>query len=149
MKRMIIILTIVVAVVFVVSIVVWVRNSSNNREYTGTSDIEGLTDMDKVSIQEITIHNPSEYYTITDQDDIQLLFTVLQSMKLRSKSNSNKEGFAFLLDIKINNDKKINMSILSKDIRINGQNYEPDKDYCDIIRKIYNKLSKKYEINLA
>jgi hypothetical protein len=41
------------------------------------------------------------------------------------------------------------MSILSGDILINSQNYQPDKDYCDIIRDIFNELSEKYERNPA
>lgn len=132
------VLTIIVVIVVVISIVIWVVSYSNK-----------LKSMDTTSIKEITIHNPTEYFTITEQDDIQLLFNALQSMKLRRTLNSNKVGFAFLIDIELKSGKTINLSILSGDININGQNYQPDKDYCDTIREIFNNLSDKYGINPA
>lgn len=149
MKKRKTVLIVFTAIAIVISIVAWSGNNSNNLEDTDISNIEEITDVNIASIEVITLHNPAQYYTITNQDDIQLLFTTLQSMKLRSKPNSNKDGFAFLIDIKTQNGETINMSILSEDIKINGKTYKPDKDYCDTIRKIFDELSEKYEINPA
>jgi len=130
------ILTIVFLVIAVITIIVWVISDSNK-----------LKSMDTTNIKEITIINPAKYFTITEKDDIQLLFNTLQSMKLRRTLNIHKDGFTFLRDIELKSGNIIHMSILSGDINIDGHNYQPDKDYCDILSEIFNNLSKKYEIN--
>lgn len=130
------ILTLLFLAIAVITIIVWLVSDSNK-----------LKSIDTTNIKEITIHNPAKYFTITEKDDIQLLFNTLQSMKLRRTLNSNKDGFAFLIEIELKSGDIIYMSILSGDININGNNYQPDKDYCDILREIFNNLSEKYEIN--
>ena len=104
-----------------------------------------LKHLDLGDIEEITISDPTGYYTIGEQEDIQLFFEVLQSMHLSRKIDTHKDGFAFLIDIKLYNGEKIKINVLSKDIRINWHVYKPDKDYINNIREIYNKLSQKYE----
>lgn len=96
-------------------------------------------------VEEIAISDPTGYYTIEEQEDIQLIFEVLQSMHLSRKIDTYKDGFAFLIDIKLCNGEIIKISVLSEDIRINWHVYTPDKDYINNIREIYIKLSQKYE----
>jgi len=114
-----------------------------------TIDINPLKEINKTEIDEITIHNPTKYFTITDQEDIQTLFEELQSMNISRNLNTKKVGFAFIIDIKLKNGETLEMSILSKDIRINNHNFKPKKDYCNRIQDIFNFLSKKYETNPA
>ncbi|MGF7144881.1 hypothetical protein HNQ56_003314 [Anaerotaenia torta] len=104
-----------------------------------------LKDIVLGDIEEITFHDPVGYYTIEEQKDVQLIFEFLQSMHLSRKINTHKDGFAFLIDIKLYNGEIIEVCVLSKDVRINRHNYKPDKDYINYIREIYNTLSQKYE----
>lgn len=104
-----------------------------------------LKHLDLTDIDEIAISDPTGYYTIEEQEDIQLIYDALQSMHLSRKIDTHKDGFAFLIDIKLHNGEIIQINVLSKDIRINWHVYSPDKDYTNKIREIYNKLSLKYE----
>lgn len=133
MKKKIAMLTSIL-IIIIISIAVWVTSSNVNQ----------LKNINTADIVEITISDPTKYYSITKHEDIQTLFNDLQSMNLSRKFNSHKDGFAFLIDIKLKSGEKIYISILSKDVRINNHNYKPDKDYCNSIREIFDTLSKKY-----
>lgn len=95
------------------------------------------------NIQEVTICNPAESKVLTQGDDITLVLNTLKEMKLVKKQSNEKEGFAFVIYMKLKNGKKMDTTILSKDIIINNQYYKPDKDYCDVVREIYDKLPKE------
>lgn len=136
MKKNIIMLTSIL-IIIIIAITVWARSSNVNQ----------LKTMNTADIVEITIGDPTKYYSITNYEDIQTLFNVLQSMNLSRKFNSHKDGFAFFIDIKLKSGEKMYISILSKDVRINNHNYKPDKDYCNSIREVFDTLSKKYENN--
>ena len=112
-------------------------------------DANPLESLKPEEIKEITISSPGEFFTITEANDIELLFSTLQSMKLRRSLGSNKDGFAFLIDIDFGNGERVNMYILSEDIHIKGCNYRPEKDPCDDIRNVFDRLEKKYEVNPA
>jgi len=113
------------------------------------SDANPLESMKPEEIREITISSPGEYFTITEANDIALLFSTLESMKLRRSLSSIKDGFAFLIDIDLENGERINMTVLSEDIHIDGRNYRPEKDPCDDIRNVFDRLAEKYEVNPA
>ena len=136
-KKKIIFSVVTIAAIIVFVLWVWIINMNPFRN------------MDVAEIETITLHNPSQYFTITEQEDIQVLFKELQSMHLSRKIGIRKDGFAFLMTINLKNGKKINMSILSNDININRRNYRPDKNYCNSILEIFDKLSEKYERNPA
>ncbi|MDF2822507.1 MAG: hypothetical protein K0R15_2955 [Clostridiales bacterium] len=138
MKKMIM-LTSILTIVTIITIVVWV----------GSANINPLRNKDTADIVEIIIHNPAKYYIITDQEDIKTLFEELQSMKLSRKLNNNKDGFAFLIDIKFKSGETVDLSILSENIRINSRNYKSNKDYLNRIQELFNTLSEKYEDNPA
>lgn len=138
MKKNITILTSILIIIIIV-IAVWVRSGNANQ----------LKNMNTAGIVEITIGDPTKYYSITKREDIQTLFNQLQSMNLIRKFNNNKDGFAFSIVIKLKSGEKIYMSMLSKDVRINNHNYKPDKNYCNSIRKVFDELSKKYENNFC
>ena len=137
MRKKNIILAAILAIATIIAIAVWV----------GGSNLNQLKDMDSADIAEIIICNPAKYYTITEQEDMQTLLESLQSMNLSRKLKNNKDGFAFLIDIKLKSGETIKMSILSGNIRINNHYYKPDKDYCNSIGEIFNTLSEKYENN--
>jgi len=111
------------------------------------SDANPLESMKPEEIREITISSPGEFFAITETNDIELLFSTLQSMKLRRSLSSNKDGFAFLIDVDLENGERINMTVLSADIYIDGRNYRPIKDPCDDIREVFDRLAIKYEVN--
>jgi hypothetical protein len=134
MKKKNIIITSIL-IIIIIAIAVWVRSSNANP----------LKNINTEDIVEMTIGDPTKYYSITEDEDIQTLFNVLKSMNLSRGFNRQKEGFAFFIDIKLKSGEKAFISILSKDIIINNHNYKPDKDYCDSIREIFDTLAKKYE----
>ena len=113
------------------------------------SDANPLESMNPEEIREITISSPAEYFTITESNDIELLFSTLQSIQLRRSLSRNKDGFAFLIDIDLVSGERINMTVLSEDIHIDGNNYRPDKDPCDEIRRVFDRLAEEYEVNPA
>ncbi|MFN7251548.1 MAG: hypothetical protein ACK4M9_12245 [Anaerobacillus sp.] len=123
-------------IAFIIAIPVWV----------GSGSVKQLKDLDTADIAEITIAS-TEYYTITEPKDIETLLTVLQSMNLSRRLPHSKDGFVFLIDIKLKSGETIGMSILSDDIIINNHNYKPDKNYSDSIREVFDKLAEKYENN--
>lgn len=135
MKRKTKIILLTAIIVITIALTVWV----------GGMNMNPFKNMNAVDITEITIHNPTKYYTITEKEDIQILFDSLQSMNLRKKLKSNKDGFAFLIEIKFKNGETIDMSILSKNIRIKNIYYKPDNDYCNRVLKIFNSFSEKYK----
>jgi hypothetical protein len=111
------------------------------------SDANPLESLNPEEIREITIASPAEYFTVTEADDIELLFSTLQSMQLRRSLSSNKDGFAFLIDIDLENGEKIDVSVLSEDLHIDGRNYRPLEDPCDDIRRVFDRLAEEYEVN--
>jgi hypothetical protein len=123
-------------IAIIIAIPVWV----------GSGNVKQLKDLDTVDIAEITIAS-TEYYTITEPEDIETLLSVLQSMNLSRRFPHNKDGFVFLIDIKLKSGETIGMSILSENITINNHNYKPDKNYSESIREVFDKLAKKYENN--
>lgn len=108
--------------------------------------INPLNSIDSSEIKEITIYNPAVGFVITEQGDIKTLVKLLKSMELKKKKDKHLEGFAFLITITLANKNTISMGILSGDIAIDSQHYSPDKDYCDSIRAVFNKLSEKYQL---
>jgi len=113
------------------------------------TDANPLESMKPEEIREITISSPGEFFTITEANDIKLLFSTLQSMHLRRIIENNKDGFAFLIDIDLEYGERIQMSVLSEDIYIDGRNYRPIKDPCNDIRDVFDRLAEKYEVNPA
>ena len=112
-------------------------------------DANPLEIMKPEEIKEITISSPVECFTVTEANDIELLFSTLESMQLRRSLSGNKDGFAFLIDIDLGSGERINMTILSEDIHIDGRNYRSEKDPCDDIRNVFDRLAEKYEVNPA
>jgi len=110
-------------------------------------DANPLESMNPEEIKEITICSPAEYFTVTEANDMKLLFSTLQSMHLIRTIESNKDGFAFLIDIDLENGERIQMSVLSEDIHIDGRNYRPKEDPSNDIRRVFDRLAKEYEVN--
>lgn len=108
-----------------------------------------LIEIDTADIEEITIHNPVKYYTITEPEDIKTLFDVLQSFKLSKKSDTEKDGFAYIINVKLKSNNTLNMNVLSHDIKIDNQNYKPAINYCNDLYVLFITLSKKYQNNPA
>jgi uncharacterized protein YrzB (UPF0473 family) len=130
----------ILTIITIVAITVWLSGTNLNP----------LKDKNTDDIVEIIFSNPTNYYTITEQEDIETLFEVLKSMNLSRKlNNSIKDGFAFLIEIKFESGETVEMSILSKVIRMNNHNYKSDEDYLNSIREIFNTFSEKYENNPA
>ncbi|HSR03417.1 MAG TPA: hypothetical protein VLM88_02360 [Proteiniclasticum sp.] len=135
MKRRNITITIVLLALFT-AIILW-----------RLTDANPLESLKPEEIREITISSPGEFFTITEANDIELLFSALQSMKLRRSLSSNKDGFAFLIDIDLESGERIQMSVLSEDIHIDGRNYRPKADPSEDIRRVFDRLAKEYEVN--
>ncbi len=132
MKRRKAVLTTIVIMVAIISIAAWLgRNSSV------------LKDIDTSDIEEITFLYSYEYTTLTEQEDIQILFEKLQSMKFKKILNYHQYGPSLLIDIKLKSGETKSLAILSNDIIINGQHFRPNKDYSESITNVFDTLSQK------
>lgn len=132
------VVAVIVLLVLSIAVLLWRVSESNPLERLNPEEV-----------QEITISSPVEYFTITEANDIELMFSTLQSMELRRTISKSKDGFAFLIDIDLESGERINMTVLSEDVHVDGHNYRPLKDPCDNIRRVFDRLAEKYEVNPA
>ncbi len=107
-------------------------------------DMNPLKDIKSTDVKEVMIANPGSYYTVSDQEDIDMIMKELYNMKLYRRIGGNTDGFSYLIDIKLLSGETISLSI-SKNVKISRKTYKPDRNYTDTIEELYNKLSKKYK----
>lgn len=125
LKKVVIITIVILAAV--ISLTAWLGRNSNM-----------LKDMGASEVKEITFVNGFDNIILTEQNDIQVLFKALKSMKFQRIQNYHTYGTALLIDLKLISNETLSMSILSDDIIVNGLHYKPDKDYCLEIQNIFN-----------
>ncbi len=116
--------------ILVLIVVAWINRNSNM-----------LRDIDSSEVDIINFQDSTVSITISDQDDIKLVFEALQSMKFKSMLSYHNFGSALVFDIKMKNGQKYTMSVLSNDIIINGKDYKPAKDYKEQLKSIIDNLS--------
>ncbi|MBQ7943491.1 MAG: hypothetical protein IJ326_05445 [Lachnospiraceae bacterium] len=121
------IVTLVSVVVFVVLAGILICRRSTN-----ISDVVDMT-----TISKIVIYNPAGEVTITNQENIEKMANVLQSMNLKKSLPNNKDGYAFAIEIYHLDDEMNRIVVTSEDIVIDSNVYKCDRDYCDDIRVVY------------
>lgn len=131
MKKRIIILSICVCVV--AGIIIFMN-----------LDMNPLRDVKSTEVKEIMMANPGSYYTVTEQEDIDMVMKELQNVKLYRRLRDYGDGFSFLIDIKLTSGETISMSI-SKNINISSKTYKADVDITETIGDLFDKLSSKYK----
>lgn len=129
LKRKVVI-TIGVVLVGVVLVLLWVGRNSNM-----------LKDIDTSEVEVITFQDSTRSITISDPEDIQIIYEELQLMRFKSMLSYHKFGPALVFDIKLKSGQKYTMSVLSDDIIINDKDYKPAKDYKEQLKNIIDKLS--------
>lgn len=114
--------------------------------YNRSTNENPLKDVNVLNIEEIGISNIPEGYScnVTKQEDINVLFKLLKSIKLDKKDYINLDKIDYIVYIKPHNARAYAISIYSDNVRINEQNFKSDKDYCDDIKKVFDDLSTKY-----
>jgi len=114
--------------------------------YNRSTNVNPLKDENVLNIKVINISNPSEGYScsVTKQEDINILFKLLKSIKLNRQEYINLDGVDYIIYIKPHNEEAFAISLFSDNIRINNQNYKSNKDYSDDIKKVFDDLSNKY-----
>jgi len=103
--------------------------------YGRSTNISDVVDM--ATISKIVIYNPAGEVMITEQEDIEKMANVLQSMNLKKSFPNNKDGYAFAIEIYHMDDEMNRIVVTSEDIVIDGNVYKCDRNYCDDIRVVY------------
>lgn len=124
---------VIIASVFMAAVIFTVILSQKNRE--------PLRNVLADNIKKIDISKASDCITVEKGDDITLLLNALKEMKLIRKMSNDKDGFAFIIQIALENGETMKIIIRSKDIIVNNKYYKPDKDYCDKFNEIFHQLS--------
>ncbi|MFG6395036.1 MAG: hypothetical protein K1W24_12775 [Lachnospiraceae bacterium] len=119
-------LCIVITIVLCISFFVW-RNRIIH--------VADIIDFD--TITKVEIWRTDKCVTLTENEDIKKFTDILNSMELKKKLPSDKDGFVFAIDIYHKNNNKNNLA-LSSDIRIDRQHYRCARDYCDDMHKFYD-----------
>jgi hypothetical protein len=112
--------------------------------YNRTTNINPLKDEDILNIRKIEIVNQWEGYSVTKQEDINVLFKILKSMKLDKNEYSNLDGTDYMFFIEPQDGRPYTIGIYSDNVRIRNQYYKLNKDYYDNITKVFDELSDKY-----
>ncbi|MGM9973066.1 MAG: hypothetical protein ACI33K_03350 [Clostridiaceae bacterium] len=112
--------------------------------FTGSS-MRALKELKTSDIKEIFIAHPAGYYTITRQEDIQILLDTLKSIDNIRKVPEMKAG-GMLINIILKNGETMDISLRSGDIIIKGQHYKATDDYYNNISEIFHHLSKEYDM---
>jgi len=108
--------------------------------YFGKS-IEPLQNINTAEIKEIYFSDPATNYIVSDDADIELIIKQLCKMKLHRRMNKDVDGFAFLIDIVYKNDETTTISLEGSDmIKIDGDCYLSDHNYCDEIKELFDRL---------
>lgn len=113
--------------------------------YFAGSSMRELKELKTPDIKEIFIARPEGYYTITQQEDIQILLDALKAIDNIRKLPENKAG-GMIISLKLNDGETMEISLRSKDIIINGQHYKATDSYYNKISEIFHLLSKEYEV---
>lgn len=126
MKKKLSLLCIVVVVVLCISFFVWRSRIIR---------VADIVDLEKITKVEIWLNN--ECVTLSENGDIKEFTDILDSMKLKKRYRPEFDGFVFSIDIYHEDNTKYDLTLL-KDIIIDGQYYECDRDYCDDMLKLYD-----------
>lgn len=119
----------VVAVIVILVLSIWF-GEKGKRELNRLSPSE---------VKEIFITDPVSDYTITDEESIAELLEVLKLDHLkRILFAAKKDGFRYMIDVKENNGKTVEIVVLSDRIVINHQTYSISPEYFDRINKKYS-----------
>ncbi len=113
-----------------------------------TVEANPLVKADNREIKEIFIADPSSNYIVTEPEDIDNIIDILKDMKLYRRWNENTMGFSFMIDITYANNETTSIT-MSNYIRIDNNYYKWDKEYFEVLRKVYDGLSEKYVQNPA
>ena len=128
--------TLIIALLVLILGIAWYFAGSSMRE---------LKELKAPDIKEIFIAHPAGYYTITQQEDIQILLDALKAIDNIRKVPEMKAG-GMLINIILKNGETMDISLRSGDIIIKGQHYKATDDYYNNISEIFHLLSKEYEI---
>ncbi|WP_426348334.1 hypothetical protein ACPWSR_11340 [Alloiococcus sp. CFN-8] len=113
--------------------------------YFAGSSMRELKELKAPDIKEIFIAHPAGYYTITRQEDIQILLDALKSIDNIRKVPEMKDG-GTVIDIKLKDGETMNISLRSEDIVINRQHYKATQAYYNKISEVFQLLSKEYDM---
>lgn len=124
---------IVCIIILSVVVIVW------NRQKT----VKLLEDTNIETISGVVLYLPGSWITVTEQEDIKRVVDTLQSMELKKRMPSEKDG-GIPLEICYRNGEKIRFGFLSDEVTAENGCYRPDRDYCEDFRNFYFEFSGKY-----
>lgn len=102
-----------------------------------------FSDVSANNIKQINISKPSDSITIEKEEDITSLLNSLKEMKLTKMSSTERDGFAFIINIEQKNGEIIKAIIRSKDIAVDNKYYKTNRDYCDKFSELFNQFSQQ------
>ncbi|MCI8308295.1 MAG: hypothetical protein HFH14_09625 [Lachnospiraceae bacterium] len=100
-----------------------------------TLHVADIIDLD--TINKVEIWQGGDCVTLTEEQDIHNFTAVLESMKLKRKFPTERDGFVFSIDIYHENGDENDMTVLNF-IRIDGKPYRCERDYCDDLQLLYD-----------
>ena len=125
MKKYMSLICIVVVIALCISFFVW-----RNR----VIHVAEIIDFNMIT--KVEIWSGDNCVTLTEDGDIKKLTDILDSMKLKKRFQQESDGFVFSINIYKENNEQNDLTLF-RDIRIDGQYYRCDRDYCDDMRKLY------------
>ena len=111
----------------------------------------GKNNLNKINsseVREIEITNPVSNYTITNHEDIQNLMEILHKTKFkRDYFHKYTDGFAYMIEIRLDSGKTTHISIRSDSATINQHFYQSSASLCDELNSFFESIKYKYPVN--
>lgn len=129
---------IILAIVCIVIVAALVGGCNEWRKVSLLADVQA-EDIDKI----LTYSLDENVMTITDQEGIEKMLDLLQSMELKKPLLLGAEApdGGLVVELDYNNGDVFHVTLLSGDCMTDEKHYKTAKDYCDDVRDLFEKYS--------
>ena len=129
-----IIATVVAIGVLAAIIILWL----SGRNVKVLEDVKA-SDIDSI---QLTV---ADYMIVTEQEDIEKILGILQSMELDRTYDKDKDGWGIIVDLFYNDGSETFYTFYEDEVNSNGDYYKCDSQFCDELRELFFELGDKYQ----